>query len=390
MTSISLQLAALCCWQSVDPMQQQTRLKQLTAQTVSHAANWQAIQAHRLWGLAARLIDDETGNILFGSFWSQLQQKAQQQTCSQLQLMAQSRIIAQDFQAADIALSTLKGPALSQRIYHDPAYRHSKDLDLLVAPADLWAATELLISLGFELEEAFARDPAQHKLIERHFWHLTFQHPMNRVIVELHWRIEPVFSPSLESQWQHPFPANQVSPDEFLYLIAHGARHHWFRLKWLGDIIAIHERNPSIWQQSKLLIQKLNMQDQIVQVLLIMAWLYPQLSLPDLGSLLLTETKQARFLANEAMRFLSEGNYPEVTDKFPLSHRFRILRYQRCLYQRYTMKEQCLSWLYRSLYAPDDIEALQFTKGWQWLYPWLRLPRLLCRWIKTRTQLHGH
>ncbi|MDD2342409.1 MAG: nucleotidyltransferase family protein [Tolumonas sp.] len=390
MNTTVLQLASLCCWHSLDHQQQHSKLKQLLSQASSPAANWQAMQYHRLWGLAARIMDHDTGSRLFGPFWPQLQQKARQQTLTQLQLMAEANRITQAFQAANIGLSLLKGPALSQRIYHDPAYRHSKDLDLLVAPRDLWAASALLISLGFALDEAFALDPTQHTLIEQHFWHLTFQHPNNRVIVELHWRIETVHSPSLEPLWQPPFPATAVSPAEFLYLISHGARHHWFRLKWLGDILAISERNPAIWQESLPLMQKLNMHDQIVQVMLVIAWLLPEFPLPTMSSLNLNITKQAQFLANEAIRFLVDGNYPEITGKFPLLQRFRFLRYQRFLHQRYRVKEQFSSWLNRCLYAPTDIEELQLKASKQWLYPWLRLPRLALRWHRTRTQLHGN
>ncbi|WP_316676943.1 nucleotidyltransferase family protein [uncultured Tolumonas sp.] len=120
MTTTALQLATLCCWQSIHPQQQQTKLNELLALASSPATNWQAIQDHRLWGLAARIIDNDTGARLLGAFWPKLQQKAQRQTLTQLQLMAEAKRITQAFQAANIGLSLLKGPALSQRIYHDP------------------------------------------------------------------------------------------------------------------------------------------------------------------------------------------------------------------------------------------------------------------------------
>jgi hypothetical protein len=388
MLQTELLLAAQCCWQSENTQQQRIQLQAMAKQATDPAKNWQAIQQHRLWGLAAQLMDDATGKILVGAFWPTLLQKARQQKLMQLQLMAQTNVIEQAFQHAHIGLSVLKGPALSQRIYGDPAYRHSKDIDLLVAPADLWPATEVLLSLGFELDEAFARDPAQHQLVEQHFWHLTFQHAVHRVIVELHWRIELVHSPSKQPYWLLPFPADRITPAEFLYLITHGVRHHWFRLKWLGDIIAISERHPDIWQTSKPLMQQLNLQDQVLQTWQVIRWLLPDFPLPTLDALQLTESKHSRFMTQEVIRFLSEANYPEVTGQWPIAQRIRILRYQYCLHQRYSKKEQCLFWLQKSFFNAKDIEAYQFSTNWQWMYPWITLPCLIYRWYKTRTQLH--
>ena len=80
------------------------------------------------------------------------------------------------FDSAGLTLSVLKGPGLSQRLYGDMTLRHSKDLDLLVPPAQLWQACELLQAEGFTLLDAPPLSEANQRLVQRHYWHLTLRH----------------------------------------------------------------------------------------------------------------------------------------------------------------------------------------------------------------------
>ncbi len=78
----------------------------------------------------------------------------------------------------------LKGGALRDRIYSEPAERSLGDLDLLLPPGQLEPAHAVLGLLGYraigtdELREAY----------RRHHYHFRFAHP-NGFIVEIHWAL---------------------------------------------------------------------------------------------------------------------------------------------------------------------------------------------------------
>lgn len=69
---------------------------------------------------------------------------------------------------------------------------------------------------------------------------------------------------------------NRVDEAEFLYLIHHGSRQYWFRLKWLGDILAISERQPNLWQSCQPLAEILGPQNALVQAVTLIQWLWPE------------------------------------------------------------------------------------------------------------------
>jgi hypothetical protein len=79
---------------------------------------------------------------------------------------------------------TLKGGALRDRIYTEPAERSLADLDLLLPPGQLRPAHGVLGLLGYrvigndELLEAY----------RRHHYHFRFAHP-NGFVVEIHWAL---------------------------------------------------------------------------------------------------------------------------------------------------------------------------------------------------------
>jgi hypothetical protein len=86
--------------------------------------------------------------------------------------------------ASGIRSGPLKGWALAERIYGDPGRRLSGDVDLLVAAADLDAATELVRGLGYAQPEDHVDDTGLPLL------HFALAHEHGQLPpVELHWRV---------------------------------------------------------------------------------------------------------------------------------------------------------------------------------------------------------
>jgi len=85
---------------------------------------------------------------------------------------------------AGIICTALKGPGLSEALYHDPGRRASSDIDLLVAPEQLRDAVVVACTLGY-------RSPTDH-VDDRGLplLHFTLIHEHGQLPpLELHWRI---------------------------------------------------------------------------------------------------------------------------------------------------------------------------------------------------------
>jgi hypothetical protein len=136
--------------------------------------------------------------------------------------------IGHAFSARGIPAIALKGMALAGRVYPDPACRPMEDIDLLVKPEHLAAASELLVALGYA---------------DKSFGIEDFLNPESGIDVDLH--AEPLnathlpirrkaWSPDLDA-WrdraQPLFPTDtrlrRLDPlDHFIYLCHHAWLHH--------------------------------------------------------------------------------------------------------------------------------------------------------------------
>jgi hypothetical protein len=154
-----------------------------------------------------------------------------------------------------IAAVALKGPALAVRLYGDPALRPCRDLDLLLRPADVPLAVRLLAARGYPAGP-WARTPAAERALGRSQCHRALRRPDGE-IVELHWALaSPAFPAPLDAArvWTRldtvvlgGRPVPTLAPDDLLlFLCAHGAKHGWVRLAWLGDVARLLTARPDL------------------------------------------------------------------------------------------------------------------------------------------------
>lgn len=143
----------------------------------------------------------------------------------------------------------LKGPILAEELYGELSLRTCKDLDILVPADEVELAETILLGAGYELDEGEVR------ILNDWKWrvhHISYTNPQTGVQIELHWRLNPDKGkePSFDEMWarrrtsvltQHPL-YYLGSEDMFLFLVQHGARHGWFRLRWLLDIDRMLEK----------------------------------------------------------------------------------------------------------------------------------------------------
>ena len=175
---------------------------------------------------------------------------AQQALFAEMAAVAQIASFSRLLRAKDIEPIILKGPAQSFRSFGRLGLRTNRDIDLLVQPAAISDARQVLLELGYRCLEP--RDGINEHALER--WlrdhkDMLFAPPNgNGLPVELHWRLfdnrtlmPPESRPVAVHASEHLPDGVRMLPDAFnlRYLCNHGALHAWSRLKWLADINAM-------------------------------------------------------------------------------------------------------------------------------------------------------
>jgi hypothetical protein len=153
--------------------------------------------------------------------------------------------------ARGLRAAPLKGPALAERLYPDPALRPSGDLDVLVAPADLEAAVAALGAGGFVLQ----RGPLERHA-RRHGHHLALSAP-GLAPLELHFRPLSAFSSDLPAAelLGRARPRRLASgaevlvlapEDELVVLAVHAVEHQARRPGWILDLLLLLDATPAL------------------------------------------------------------------------------------------------------------------------------------------------
>ena len=148
--------------------------------------------------------------------------------------------------AAGIAHCFLKGPAVASRHYGETTLRAIGDIDLLVEPASVDKANQLLLMAGYVAPEPLETlTPRQRRYFRYQQNQIAYTHPVSGVGVELHWRADqvPCTLAALDAfSGRGYFDLGGRSlpclDDEemLLHLCVHGGKHVWHRLKWVFDL----------------------------------------------------------------------------------------------------------------------------------------------------------
>ena len=206
--------------------------------------------------------------------------------------------ISQQFRMRDIAWMALKGAPQAGRLYADPAWRDSADIDILVPPQQFSAALDVLIDMGFIA--SYPPIPSSHALrkpILAAIRDVTLIARDDRsCAVELHrrlfiasdrraglLRLEPV---------PGSLPAPAPGPGLASYVVAHGALSLWVRLKWLVDLVPLFQKLNAAQKLAALnRARGSGTENSFAASLLLLRALFPSAALGPLISWL--ETKQS-------------------------------------------------------------------------------------------------
>jgi len=250
-----------------------------------------------------------------------LHKSYQQNAFAMLELTSEMERIGRLFENNGIQAIFLKGPILADEIYGDIALRTSKDLDILVSINCIKATEELLKDSGYIKKK-------EKIILNEKKWrihHSVFLHPIYKFSIEIHWRLndrpdkEPIFNVLWERRRISKLtgqPLNILGEEDlFLYLVSHGARHGWFRLRWLLDTDRLLQRGL-IWDKYKHIIKDYSNELLVGQTLILTNRLFNTPINTEFKGLLVNKSY---LLANMAIKFIkgSEINQPFPKELIP-------------------------------------------------------------------------
>ncbi|EIT86524.1 hypothetical protein A374_03099 [Fictibacillus macauensis ZFHKF-1] len=285
-----------------------------------------------------------------------------------LALSAEMSRIQALFDEHNIRVLSLKGPVLGIDLYGDMSLRSSSDLDVMVSLRDLVKVEHLLEEQGYVKDEYIQSVLNDWKWRHHHF---TYLHPDRQVKVEVHWRLNPGpgKEPTFEALWQRKRTLSNSSgelhvlsrEDLFLFLITHGARHGWSRLRWLHDIDRL-VRQGFQWDEATALLKKYSFEDLAGQALLLCEKIFNTPLPSPLKQL--CQSKRAFFLA-QATVFYLERRVNLHQEPVPED----IASYHKVYLRQIMNREQRLLYVV-SVVHPfyTDVETLPLPKQLHFLY----------------------
>jgi len=362
--------------------------KQQSIRSVVSRIDWNIFlllaSEHRVYPRVANVFNQLDCNIPL-HVMETLNQKTLRNTLKMLKLTAAMERVCYELSQNHIQVLVLKGPVLAEALYGDFSQRTSKDIDILVSGHHFEKAQQVLLQLGYQPDEEI---PILLTSVIRRHHHLGYTHPLTGVQVELHWRMsadvykEPKFTELWERRRETvktSIPVYFLGHDDlFVYLISHGARHGWFRLRWLADIERMIQMGLD-WENITDKCRQLNKIHILGQTLVLVSELFHvQLSRNIIET---TMHKKTRQLAEEAIKIINEYVYilrqnSQFDQKYYFKHYTSLLLTPR----------QKIKLLLNKLY-PHDIDTQMLALP-RWLH-FMYFPLRPFIWVirKSRDQL---
>lgn len=284
--------------------------------------NWnkflQLAKHHRVIPILYSKLQKNGSTWIPESVMSLLQNKYRQNVFSMLQLTQEMDSIGRILNKNNIRALFLKGPILGKELYGDISLRTSKDLDILISSRDIKKVKELLQKYGYQERTGTGIILNEDKLRTHHS---EFHKPDSRFSIEIHWRLNdlPDKEPSFTRLWERRRVSQLTDEplcylgeeDLFCYLISHGARHGWFRLRWLVDIDKLLRKGIDLEKYRHIILEYSN--EHVIGQSLILAKGLLKTPLNKNSSYLLT--RKAEELAHWAMIYIKSIEYDQPFPK---------------------------------------------------------------------------
>ncbi|MFD0047954.1 nucleotidyltransferase family protein [Actinomycetes bacterium NPDC127524] len=293
-----------------------------------------------------------------------LYKEYQKNTYGMLALCREMEHISNLFTENHIPNLFLKGPVIAADIYGDISLRTSKDLDILIPINTFKKAEKLLLSSGF-------KKMSGPYILSEWKWrthHILYFHPERNIQLEIHWRLQPLplSEPSFNELWERKrvstitsYPVHFLGKEDlFLFLISHGSRHAWFRLRWLLDIDKMVKKGVSL-NEANILLKNYKNLHLVGQALILTSQLFKTPINEEMQ--LVIENSRSKELAHKALII--------IKDMLPLEKIMSTNYYKR---YRLSLKSKSLQKIYSIivLFYPSTADAmtLRLPKPLHFLY----------------------
>ena len=295
--------------------------------------------------------------------------------------------------SAGIPSMPLKGVALSEILYGNPSVRAAGDLDLLVRPRDVLGAHHALLDAGYHLLEPF-KLPSPKAL---NWWlhcrhHFAYRRQPSAgqysFMIELHWALDdtPSLLPPMPAWWEPDAPRSPLAgqalprfPDAYLlaYLMAHGARSGWFKLKWVVDVLSLRHNARALPAPPNEVMEDFGLKALQKQFDHLIHWFFVDQSSSSRRPRSLLYRRPMQLLSDPEKASKQWRTTGELAISLPYEMQFKLSgRYQWDLLQN-------------RILTPTDFEWLPLPARYFWLYYPLRPLLFLMRRWKGRKREHS-
>lgn len=306
-----------------------------------------------------------------------------------LRLMKELVKIASVFEEQGINLISFKGPVLAVYLYNNVSSRVSRDLDVLINKKDLDKAIRILTSLEYTLDVLSNVTPKQQKCITKCSHHFGFT-SKDGITLELHWRFETGDDNfDFDKVWANKIDVDitgtkihVLPPDEnFLYLVFHGSKHAWKRLRWLNDIAELIKENKLNWNYIVDESKKRNYEYTLAQALVLCNALYGT----PLRTDFLQQTKSLKLavkLSKRCIPFFESTD--EEEEKY--GHHLFLKTKEYGLMWRHDAKKKRSYFLFHITPSTNEFTAYKIPDRFFFLYYFIRPYNLLKRALRRKTK----
>jgi hypothetical protein len=200
---------------------------------------------HRVQGLAWNALA-QSGVSLPPDAADALSANARSIAATNLAIARECAELTEAFAESGTPLLFVKGLTIAALAYRSPLLKMGWDIDVLIDPADLGRAAEVLAARGFSLTlpSSLAALDSWHSWSKESVWgrpdglHIELHTRLadNRAMIPGIW----VRSPAQQVEIAPGTKLATLAGDElFAYLCVHGASSAWFRLKWISDLAGL-------------------------------------------------------------------------------------------------------------------------------------------------------
>jgi hypothetical protein len=186
--------------------------------------------------------------------FASLEAAAQEIAVRNLRFAGELLAVVEALARAGVRAAPMKGASAAVAYYGNLALRTFCDLDLLVAPADVATAWDVLAARGYRPQVPLS--PGWRKVRVREEYEYLFYGPGD-LLVDLHWGLMPPgfsFTPSTAELWGRletialgPATISTLGPEDALvFACLHGSKHDWSTLGTIADVAEIVRARPGL------------------------------------------------------------------------------------------------------------------------------------------------